>query len=200
MEENKKLTDYDRMLLQRNQPYQAGSDAPFYPDFIGMDDSILRNAGPASLQLMSEGMRTGPSRGAELAQLEQRRQLGLSREQLKKQALGEAAQAKNALAMKGGLSSGAAERIGTNMGSAAMEMGQGARQNYAKNMASIGMEDEGNRQKMLGNAANLETQGLGRQQAQNLALNKFNLDRYNAQMGGWAANKQAAATADSGKK
>lgn len=181
-------------------PWQAGPDAPLYPTFIGMDDSILRNAGPASMQIVTEAQRLGPSRGAELAGMEQRRQLGLNKDQLKKQALGEAAQAKNALAMKGGLSSGAAERINTGMGSAAMEMGQGARQGYAKNMASIGMEDEGNRMKMLQGASGIEAQGLGRVQGQNLAKNKFDLDRYNAQMSGWAANKQAAATQDSGKK
>ena len=181
-------------------PYRAASDSPEYPDFIGMDPGVLRNAGPASMQIINEGMRRGPSLGAELAQREQIRQLGLNRDQLKKQALGEAAQAKNALAMKGGLTSGAAERINANMGANALELGQGARQGYAKNMASIGMEDEGNRQKMLGHAANLETQGPGREQAENLARNKFNLDRYNAQMSGWAAGKQAAATADSGKK
>jgi len=200
IKQDRPMYDYERMLLDRDRGLVFSNDSPPYPTFIGMENTLLRNAGPASMQIGGEALRMNPSRGAELAGMEQRRQLGLNKDQLKKQALGEAAQAKNALAMKGGLSSGAAERINTGMGSAAMEMGQGARQGYAKNMASIGMEDEGNRMKMLQGASGIEAQGLGRVQGQNLAKNKFDLDRYNAQMSGWAANKQAAATQDSGKK
>lgn len=184
----------------RRAGFDPYSGMPVGADFIGMDDSILKNAGPASMQISNEAMRQGPSRGAELAGMEQRRQLGVNRDQLKKQSMGEAAQAKNALAMKGGLSSGAAERINTGMGSAAMEMGQGARQGYAKNMASIGMEDEGNRQKMLQGAAGIEAQGLGRVQGQNIAKNAYNAKKYGDQMSAWAGGKQAQATQNAGKK
>jgi len=181
------------------------SGQPLYPDYIGMSDAeLMGHPGALGQRYNAEAMRTGPSRGADLAMAEQRRTLGMTRDQLKAQALGEAAQAKNALAMKGGLSSGAAERVNTNMGSRALELGQQARQGYAKNLADIGMEDEGNRQKMLMGAAGLESQtqnsGLGRVQNQNLAKNKFNLDRYGSQMSSWAAGKQAEATKNSGKK
>lgn len=197
--------DAKQEMDARRAGFDPYSGQPIYPDFIGMDEAqLMGKTGPLGSAYNAEALRTGPSRGAELARAEQRRELGMTRDQLKAQALGEAAQAKNALAMKGGLSSGAGERVNTAMGSRALELGQKARQGYAKNLADIGMEDEGNRQKMLTGAAGLESSnmnaGIGRVQNQNLAKNKFNLDRYGNQMSSWAAGKQAEATQNSGKK
>lgn len=187
------------------------SGQPLYPDYVGMDESQLNGAGLLNTapmdQYTREAMRSRPSRGADLAGAEQRRLLGLSRDQLKQQALGEAAQAKNSLAMKGGLTSGAAERVNTNMGSRALELAQQARSEYGRNTASIAMEDEGNRQKMLGAAPGMQLQAaeyaskdIDRGQLENTKKNAFNLGRYGEQARGWAAGKQAQATQNAGKK
>lgn len=187
------------------------SGMPLYPDYVGMepgqlDTSGLLNRAPMN-KFTSEAMRTGPSRGAELAMAEQRRQVGLSRDQLKKQAVGEGAQAKNALAMKGGLMSGAGERVNTAMGSRALELAQQANSESARNIASIGMEDENNRVKMLGqapsmqlSAADFASKDIDRNQLENTKKNAFNLGRYGSQMSAWAGGKQADATAKAGKK
>ena len=201
-------------ILEQNAA-RAGFDPysgmPLYPDYIGMEPVELNGAGLLNRAPMDkftqEAMRSGPSREAELAVAEARRQGGLTRDQLKKQALGEAAQAKNALAMKGGLQTGAAERVNTAMGSRALELAQQAHADTNRNIASIGMEDENNRVKMLGqapamqlSAAEFASKDLDRKQLENSKRNAFNLGRYNSQMSAWGAGKQAEATSKAGKK
>lgn len=186
--------------------YNPFADMPEYPTFIGMEpgDLTLFGRSPLMNKYGQEAGRTGPSPAALMAMREQNRLYGLSRDQLKKQALGEAAQAKTALAMKGGLQSGAGERINTSMGNRALELAQTTHAANNKNIADIGMEDEQARTKMLGNAAAMEGDILSgdvqRKQLENTKGNAFNLGRYDSKMKAWAADKQAKATENSGKK
>lgn len=183
---------------------------------------------------------TGPSVWANLANQQQgQQQQQQANDATQQNASGQAA-ARSNLAMTGGLSSGARERLalsGANAGNATQQQIE-AQGNQAR--TGISMQDAANKQAMLANLPGMENQALapGMQKAsawQNLAQNEAsqnqqnqqfnvannmnaqnanvgqtaaqlgaqnqnNLNAYNQQMSGWAAGKQADATANSGKK
>ncbi len=204
---------------------------PSYPIYMGMEPDALSLAGRAEqmygkvnpdrralTQYNAEALRTGPSEGAKLAMKGQRYTAAQNRDEMSRQQAGELAGAKTQLAAKGGLRSGAAERMNTAIANRGMDLAQQGRDTAARNSMQIGMEDEKNRVGQLGNAVGMnqgasefdlrKQQGLlgtyegdiNRQQLENTKANAFNLQRYGSQMQAWGANQQANATANSGKK
>lgn len=220
----------DSAKARRNfDPY--GGMPGGYPDYIGMEQGALQLAPQAQqmygkVQLNTapmdrftmEAMREGPSRGSRLAMAGQRKDALTARDQARATAAGEAAGARTNLAMKGGLSAGAAERINTGAMNKALDMTQGANAAAAQNNRMIAMEDEKNRMGALAQAPSMQLSKAGFEQGQardvfgamegdvnrlqmeNTKRNAFNLGRYKEQMGAWAGGKQAEATQKSGKK
>lgn len=165
-----------------------------------------------------EAMRTGPSAWAGLANQQQ------SAEQMNQQNLGArqaasaGADARSQLAMGGGLSSGASERVAREQGRNYLGMSQNAAQQGAQNRMQVGLNDEQNRISQLGSLPGMDVaahgaglqdinawaQGkqfdVGNQVNEGRAQNLFNSEQYKNQMAAWGANNQANATAQSGKK
>lgn len=188
------------------------SGMPLYPDYIGLEDQknllnkISLNQGPAEAYL-KEAQRNGPSRYAELAGKQQNLLSMEGANQAAKAAGGANASARTALAMRGGLTSGAAENIEKSGRDAMLESRQKVMSDKAKNMLAIGQQDEQNRLGFLANApavalgqANFELGKTREQAGLSDKQNAFNLSKYGSQMQAWGAGKQADATANSGKK
>lgn len=165
-----------------------------------------------------EALRGGPSAWAGLAGQQQDQMLQNARNQAAQGAAGQTAGAQSALAMRGGINSGARERLQTAGMRNQMDAGQNALQAANANKMQIGINDEQNRINQLGqlpglentanqtafNKANLWGQGkqfdVGNAVHQGDTKNAFNMNNYNADMSAWGANQQANATAQAGKK
>jgi hypothetical protein len=132
-------------------------------------------------------------------------------------ASGQAAGALNAgmgnLAMRGGMASGARERMATAGARGIAEAGQGAYQNYGNNLQGILSQDVTNKNNAINTFANAEGQiagknldltnsqnqyNLGNVLKQNDNTNTWNMDTYKEQLGKWSAEKQAEASRPSG--
>jgi hypothetical protein len=147
-----------------------------------------------------EAMRTGPSPWANLMANKSLTEEGFAKDAAAKDAAGRGADARSLLSMRGGLSSGASERIDRGSARNALDMSQQAGQQGIQNRQQIGINDEQNRVSQLGSLPGMENQGV-QVQNQNIAgQNAFNMNAYKTQMDAWGANKQAQATQNSGKK
>jgi hypothetical protein len=134
-----------------------------------------------------------------------------AREQARKMAGGQAANAEAALSMKGGMGEGARERIQKNAGNAALDFSNAADANAGANRTNLFIADEGARTNQLATASGmkqaktmqdykLKADDMARWQGEVDRRNAWNQNNYNQQMTAWGAGKQAQATADSGKK
>lgn len=175
------------------------SGMPQYPGYIGMEPNQLQT-GPAGQKFTQEAMRNGPSQAAQLAMKNQGSMALRDQDTLRKQAAGTAADAKNSIAMHGGLNSGQAGLINMEAGNHALEVGQNARSNANTNIGNIQVGDEAARMGQLQGAEGLNAAQQGRFSMENTKQNAFNLGAYGKNIDAWAANKQAQATANSGKK
>lgn len=99
--------------------------------------------------------------------------------------------AEDNIAARGGLSSGARERAQTEGVKNLLSMTQDARRTGAKNELQIGMEDAGQKAKMLTQLGAIEQDDVTGQ-------NSYNMNKYGTEMNTWAAGKQAEATAAAG--
>lgn len=128
-----------------------------------------------------------------------------------RQAQGQNAQARAGLAMRGGLSGGAAERLARGGGQDLNAARQGLMNQGSQNRLNIGIQDEANKNQLLGQAVNANAaqnaQQIGMGQfnvqntlAENQANNAHDVTRYQEQMKGFGAGKSANAMAGSGKK
>lgn len=166
----------------------------------------------------NEAMRQGPSGWAKLAQQEQDLLAAQARDRGAQVSRGQTAQALSDLASSGGLSSGARERTAQAGAKNYIDMSQGVSRDSNLNKMQIGINDEKNRVQQLSMLPGMEQQALAPlfqkqsiwQQAANqnqqnvIAANKeanaFNQNLYNQQVNAWAADRQAKATENSGKK
>ncbi len=131
--------------------------------------------------------------------------------QLASQADGNLATSLSNMAMKGGLSAGARERMGTNNANSLMDAQQGLAGQHSSNMLNINTQDAQYKQGLQDNLMS-NYQGMYRDQntlkdkdiQRNMGehQNKYGmaLDAYNSEMSAWAAKEQADATRKSGKK
>lgn len=163
----------------------------------------------------ASALRSGPSPWATAATAKSYGDEALARDTLSKTNASATATANSNLAMRGGLRSGAAERVQTSGANAALTGAQGLAGTGMQNRAQIGINDEQNREAQLGQLPGMEMARAGfdvnkanmgnqvkEQDIQNNMLgaqsyNQFNMDAYKTAGGIWGANQQANATADS---
>lgn len=190
--------------------------------------------------LRQKATQTGPSAWANLATQQEQQGEQTQRNQAVQGAAGNAAAARSGLAMQGGLTSGARERMATSGTNAANAAQQNIGAAGAAARTGISTQDEQNKNSLLTQLPGAEVQALqpqlqktsmweglaqqeGAQNQQNQQFNAANnlnaqqynssqaigenrnvqqqgIDAYNNQMKNWAANQQANATANSGKK
>lgn len=178
-----------------------GSGTPQPPAFIPSYDPTtqsLSNANnPALTELNTEAMRTGPSKAANLMNLESDRQGLISRDNNAQTAGGNAAKARADLAARGGLSSGARERVEMNANNDVLNLNQKSDQQVQANKAQIGINDEQNRLGQLQTSAADKTSAnmfdIGNQITEGNQVNAYNQNLYNQQMTAYGANQTANA-------
>lgn len=208
-------------------PGQSGIPAPDYT--IGYNPYTQSTAQPLQQQLdginlntqglekfRGEALRTGPSEWSKLATGQQNQEELNAREKATRDSRGASAGAMSDLAMRGGLTSGARERVAKSGSRNLMDMQQDVARQGSQNRLQIGVNDEQNRIQQLGMLPGMENQALepglqkaqmstqanqfdvsqGQQEATN--RNIFTSNAYNQQMKAWAANQTANATANSG--
>lgn len=190
-----------------NQPQKLSPFAMQQTNGIG--------SGAAETAARNEALRQGPSAWRQLLQkgINSNQQSGLNN--AAQSSAGSAATARNQLAMHGGLSSGANERIAKDQSNNYLNMAQDVSNQANQAGYSADANDESNRIKSLQGQGAADTQlglskanlNIGAQQYDTNndinaydKLNYANLEKYKTNMQSWAAGKQADATANSGKK
>lgn len=198
-------------------PYYGMPAVPQYspgydPSTMSMQDYLKTVYDPSGFDAFrDQAMRKGPSAWATLAKQDQGAQAAKMRDEQASQANSQTAQAEDDLSARGGLSSGARERATMEGAKNYLSMAQGTARQENLNDLQIGMNDEQNRIQQLG-----QLPGMEQQQAQmyetaknndvtnaiseNSRRNEYNENLYGQQMSAWAANRQAIATQNSGKK
>ena len=176
----------------------------------GYEQQVEKN-GQGYNQFRGEALRRGPGAWALLAKVQQAMEAKAQREKAGKSAASERAGALNDLAMRGGLSSGARERLAETGATNALNMTQGINRQEGLNNLQVGLNDEQQRQAQLAALPGMEAarvtgwentkaKDLEALMNENKSRNEFNMNKYNAQMSAWAAERQAQATEHSGKK
>lgn len=183
---------------------------PFIDEEIGRID--LSNLEGSMDRYRAEAMRTGPSAWARLAEQAQLQEALQARDRAAGLARGTEAAARSSLAMRGGLSSGARERVARDSARNVMAMDQDVSRSLAANKLQIGMNDEANRLAMLGQLPGMEAEALkpgmllaearlkGRQfdlqnrLAERDRVNAWEMDVYREQGKHYAADRGARAT------
>ncbi len=154
-------------------------------------------------QLNQEAMRKGPSKSANLMNLESDRQGLLARDNNAQTAGGNAAKARSDLAARGGLSSGARERVEQNANNDVLNLNQKTNQQVQANRAQIGINDEQNRLGQLQSSATMKNQqnvfDIGNQIHEGDQLNAYNQNLYNQNMQAYGANQTANAQIQASK-
>jgi hypothetical protein len=164
-------------------------------------------------KVKEEALRKGPSEWLNLAKQRQQVEQSQALDQADRNALSGNAQARSSLAMRGGLSAGARERLGSQM----QKDISSSRQNVAGQgilaRASLDLQDETNRQGMLGKFAEAEgrlgmyNNDIGNKGQEFNILQSlqekgrgddFATRQYEEQMKKWASERQAQATERSG--
>lgn len=164
-------------------------------------------------KLRGRAMTEGPTQWAKLMQDQQRlEQAGLT-DQAARQAMSGAAQARGSLAMRGGLSSGARERLAQGMGRSLLGARQDVARQGAMQRANILTQDEQQKLDLLKAVSgqevsvagkNLETQNQAQQWNLQQALEdqrrsqEFAQNQYAEKMKAMAAEREAQATEKSG--
>lgn len=134
------------------------------PSLVGQFDQRLGgvNINQGAINGMrGEALRTGPSAWLNSEMSRNNAQLGNDLSNTAQSAAGQAAMARSNLAMKHGLSSGAAERIGMQSGRDAMAQQQQLRASNALGNMSLNSQDQQNRLGMLNNLAGQEANYAG---------------------------------------
>lgn len=148
-------------------------------------------------KMNSEAMRTGPSKSANLMNLEADRQGLIARDNNAQTASGSAAKARSDLAARGGLSSGARERVEMNATNDVMNLNQKTNQAVMGNRAQIGINDEQNRIGQLQTAGQMKNStnmfDITSKANETAQRNAYNQNLYNQQMQIEAANRTADA-------
>lgn len=205
----------------RNAAYQQAADyrngAPrpaqiqWNPIYDPMSMADHTQIDPSGLQAFKgQALSKGPSQWATQANAQQE---ALSKNALDmgaKSVVGQGATARSQLAMRGGLSGGARERVAMEGQNNFMNMAQGVGQQKSTNQMQIGMNDQQNKLQMMSqlpgmqqNAAQFQSNqnqfNTGAQMANNQSRNAFDLGQYQSQMAAYGAGQTAAATAQAGK-
>lgn len=212
-----------RELDEMTRKYQEATSQPGMAQFnsvLGADNNIAdqykMNLDTSNLDkgmgaVRERALGTGRSGWANLMLQQQNQDSQNALGQANKDSLSSMQQAQSALAQRGGLSSGAAERLaGSSQKNMAMAR-LNANNQAAQGRMKIGLQDENQRMQMLQALPGMETQALQPKMAQQQfnignslkgveSQNQNNQQVYGEKMKAWAANRQADATERSGKK
>lgn len=212
--------DTGPVLGQPDRPgYQTGWDPSqaFSPELAKRLAGINLNTTGLD-KFRTEALRSGPSLWASLANNNEYAQEAAQKDRAITQARSGARTAEADLASKGGLSSGARERIARSGGRDLLAVGQDVARTGNLNRMQIGMNDEQNRITQLGMLPGMENTAyqdamqkentwdtarkadIDAATQENVRRQGYNTNVYNQQMQAWAANRQAQATENSGKK
>lgn len=166
----------------------------------------------------SEALRTGPSAWASNEMKRQLAEEAASKQRMGREAAGRTAEGESALAMRGGLTSGARERLQHDATRDYLDMSQNLTRQAGLNQLQVQSQDEQNRVSQLGQLPGMEAAALqpdldkARMEAQARAAdianqvgegnrrNDYNQTTYGQQMQAWGANRTAQATENAGKK
>jgi hypothetical protein len=217
--------ELDQLRAERDsRPKDPTYQGAYNPATMGMEDAV--NAHLAGIDMNTQGLdkfrqeatRTGPSAWASLMKSKGDLEAADAQGKLGRQINAQGARAASQLAMRGGVSTGARERIARQGEQNYLDMGQDTRRQNQINQMQVGVNDESNRIQQLGMLPGMEAQaanfgldkaklwGQGRQfdienqVKEGQSRNQFNMDRYHENMAGWAGNQQANAIAQSGGK
>ena len=141
---------------------------------------------------------------AGIAAKSQYAQAAQAKDRLARDLAGSQATASSQLAMRGGLTGGARERLAQSGSRGFMEMGQDVGRQTRENLFNIQLQDEQNRQRQLAALPEQELMipklttsirggDIGQAVDETGRLNAFNENRYNQQMRAWSAAQIAAA-------
>ena len=191
-------------MAQGGTPGQLMLDSsgrPIPPEYISSYDKNKQSLSLANNdflnQLNAEAMRKGPSKTANLMNLESDRQGLLARDNNAQTAGGNAAKARSDLAARGGLSSGARERVEQNANNDVLNLNQRTNQQVQANRAQIGINDEQNRLSQLQAAGQMKNQqnqfDIGNEINEGNQRNAYNQNLYNQNMQAYGANQTANA-------
>lgn len=164
-----------------------------------------------------EALRSGPSAWSRLAMGRQNMEEANARDSATRQISGKRAEAFSNLAQRGGLDSGARERVARGAMKDSLDMQQDISRQGSLNRLQIESNDEQNRVQQLGMLPGMEVQALQPAlekaklmgQARQLDItnqmndkkysNDFDMQAYQEQMKRWGAERTAQATENSGK-
>jgi hypothetical protein len=205
---NRALSQYQKDLMAAGAATGRNPDgSPMAPEFQSLiDPETGQLRGNLSFdadriegfdKFKNFAMSDGPSEYAQASEDRLGLQTALERDRASREANQAGAQARSNLAMRGGLSSGARERIAGQVGKGAMQSRQMARQNQLLGLSDILTQDAGARQQALGSL----TDWGARSQEFNIqnALGEIGQERdaafqtYTEEGKRWAAEKKAAA-------
>lgn len=158
-----------------------------------------------------EALSKGPSAWLNLSQSKNRLDELTKREGAQRESNATTAGALDKLAMQGGLSSGARERAIESGGKNYLGMSQDISRNADVADLGLQIQDQSNKLNMLSQLPGMEMSRMenwekakaadvDNQQKEIQRLNQYNMDLYNKRMEAAAAERQARATASSGKK
>lgn len=204
----------------RSATYANPADAPEMPAYQAVYDPATMSLLPSYeqqvaandqgyQQMRKEALRRGPSAWAGLAKTQQAAEAKQQRENAIKASAGQAGQGMDMLAMRGGLSSGARERLAESGGTNALNMQQGINRQEGLNNLQVGLNDEQQRMQNLSALPGAENQRVNAWEgvkskdlasvvAENQNRSQYNQHKYDQQMAAWAAAQQANATEHSG--
>lgn len=200
--------DATARFIAENAPYER----PEYNDVLNKNQKINTEFtnqnqldGQAFDRMKEEGMREAGTDSAWRGIMQEK--LGREAGDVAQNQAQQQQQQMDNIAMRGGLSAGAAERMG------AQNVGQNlqAQQNIFGQGLELDLADEQNRQQQLGQLnqadmsragylSGLDSQNLTRNMQERAQKQLHDLERYKSQMGAWAAQKTADAVPSSGGK
>lgn len=201
----------NRLFDQIQAPGYTGA---YDPNSMGMLDYLKQISPEYSKgyeKFKGEALRTGPSDWLNMSQMQNRLKEQGSRENAQRESNAATAGSLSKLATQGGLSSGARERAVESGAKNYLGMSQDIARNSDLNDLGLQIQDQTNKVGMLqalpgmemGRMENWEkakAADVDNQMKEVERLNKYNMDLYNKRMEAAAAERQARATENSGKK
>lgn len=212
---NKYGTEFDEKYGGEGGGDPYGGMPGGYPSYIGMSNEDTQVPVEWDMRAQdrfnTDALRSGPSASTRNALDMNASAVDQSKSNARGMATGLANDARSQLAMKGGIDSGASERIAKSGISNALDLTQQAEAGANTNRGNILMQDEAQRQSGLQAAAGMNANSakgifdMRNANKKNLmgsldSRNAYNMNLYNQNMAAWGAGKQATATENSGKK
>ncbi len=212
--------------LQTLNEYQSPFQTVYDPNTMNLTPEVQKYLDTINTQPLADSvdqfrqmaLRKGPSQWATLAGKQQQALESGARERGANEVAGQTAQAQADLASHGGLSSGAKERAAEGGAKNYMAMSQDLARQGNLNQMQIGINDEQNKIQQMGMLPGMENQALqplfqkegiwGNAANQNIQntmnenqyLNQWNQNLSSQRMQAAAADRQAQATQNAGKK